>query len=133
MFRLINRFLKPTAAERKVSIQSNAFIPTYDIFKFASFSEDDRVKNIVFIGEKGLLDGVPLMIWVFEHESSQSVVFSALKRVQNFPDKRQFVKWLQVVSDRFSSQSLEPYFTFALFKLGEITEDEMKSRLNHEK
>jgi hypothetical protein len=97
---------------------------------FSKLNEDNRVIQIMILGDTGNLKYFDLLRFSIESDPSINVKFAALKRIHFFkehPDLKPLLTGMQ--GNRFI-ENLEPYFSMTLSRTGVISIEDFKNRIN---
>lgn len=100
---------------------------------FVKLSPADRIRNIIEYGESGSKEYFYLLKWVVFYDLDKSIKFAALKRIHLFKDNSDVVTVLNELSHHTETLDLEPYYSMALSRVGMISENEFKERMNNAK
>lgn len=102
------------------------------ILKFTNRTDNERMGDIMMIGDNGDSNFFYLMYYAALFDYDQNVRFAALKRIPNFKDSPNFDLLIEKLSEPNVGANLEPYYSMMLLRLGEISESELKNRINSE-
>jgi hypothetical protein len=84
----------------------------------------------MMLGDKGEAGHWGLMRYALLLDPDKDVTFAALKRIGNFADKQAASNVLLELDQRRGGDSLEPYLSMAKHRLGLMTIEEFKDRMN---
>lgn len=91
---------------------------------FANRIVDERIKDIMFLGEQGNLNFFYLFYYAILYDTDQHVRFAALKRVHAFKEAPLFTDLLKKLEQPGLGDQLEPYYSMMLSRLGTIDKKE---------
>lgn len=100
------------------------------ISDFSKLDADNRMIRIMKFGDTGNLKYFDLMIYSIQFDTDIDVKFAALKRIHLFKDHPSLKSILNKMNEDKSGDTLEPYFSMALSRLGIITLEEFKNKIN---
>ncbi|MGG9962682.1 hypothetical protein [Ferruginibacter sp. SUN106] len=98
--------------------------------QFAALKPGQRMQAVMIVGDTGDVKFYKFMQWCILRDPDPGVQFAALKRLHHFSGQADLVSFLQQLDTSANKSNLEPYLSMALHRLGVITNDELKSRLN---
>ncbi|MBL4708795.1 MAG: hypothetical protein JKY48_10205 [Flavobacteriales bacterium] len=101
------------------------------IRKFISRTDKERMGDVMLLGDKGDQNSFYLIYYSSLFDSDINVRFAAIKRILNFQDNPNFGKLLDKLGEPSVGESLEPYYSMMLFRLGKISEAELNNKLNN--
>lgn len=104
-------------------------IPTID--EFPTLNASDRMGVIMIASDTGKPDYFPLLKYAILNDTDQNVKFAALKRIHLFKDNIEVVPMLTEIRKNGGGETLEPYFSMALSRLGIITMEEFNDIINN--
>jgi hypothetical protein len=88
------------------------------IQQFAVKNTDDRLHEIMALGDTGKMEIFRILQYAILHDPDHSVKFAALKRIHHFADHPSLEPMLLKMQNEKISNSMEPYFSMALNRLG---------------
>ena len=97
---------------------------------FSQLNGDSRLVQIMKLGDTADLKYFGLMRFAIESDPDIGVKFAALKRIHSFKEHPDLRPLLITMDERGLGKRLEPYFSMALSRLGIISIDDFKSRIN---
>ena len=103
------------------------------IRKFISRTDKERMGDIMLLGDKGDQNFFYLIYYSALFDSDINVRFAALKRIPNFQGNANFEKLIDSLGEPNVGETLEPYYSMMLFRLGKISETELNNKLNNGK
>jgi len=98
---------------------------------FVRLTPVDRMRSIIKYGESGNKEYFYLLKWVVFYDLDKSIKFAALKRLHLFKDNSDVVTALNELSHHTETLDLEPYYSMALSRVGMISENEFRERMNN--
>ena len=98
--------------------------------RFAFMSSNERLGAIISLGDTGNLKYYGLLKYCILSDPDIDVKFAALKRINLFMEHPDTVPFLQSLEVSREKHSLEPYLSMALYRVGIITIEEFKRRVN---
>ena len=101
------------------------------IRKFISRTDNERMGDIMLLGDKGDQNFFYLIYYSALFDSDINVRFAALKRIPNFQGNPNFEKLINKLEEPNIGGILEPYYSMMLFRLGKISETELNNKLNN--
>ena len=122
-------FGKPTNKQTSGQTLEQKKLPTIE--EFPQLSPTSRMSVIMFLGDSGKLEYFPFIKYAVLSDTDQNVKFAGLKRIHLFKDHPETISILTNLKNNGVGQSLEPYFSMALSRLGLISIDEFKKKINH--
>jgi len=99
--------------------------------KFASLSSDERLGAIMSLGDTGQSKFFELLKFSIESDPDIDIRFAALKRIHLFKENAELIPFLKSLSEDDKQQSLEPYLSMALSRVGVISQEEFQNRINN--
>lgn len=99
--------------------------------KFASLSSDERLGAIMSLGDTGQSKFFELLKFSIESDPDIDVRFAALKRIHLFKENAELISFLKSLREGDKRQSLEPYLSMALCRVGVISQEEFQNRMNN--
>jgi hypothetical protein len=100
------------------------------IEKFSKLSNTHRMGAVMKYGDIGDFKYYPLLRYSIQQDPDIDVKFAALKRIHLFQGHPEVATMLNELNDRINTKALEPYYSMALSKLGIISIEEFKNRMN---
>ena len=100
------------------------------IEKFSIKSTDQRMKDIMILGDSGELKVFKLIQFSILYDNDKNVKFAALKRIHNFKDHPDLNPMLTKMKGQEKWNQFEPYFSMALNRAGLITIEEFEEKIN---
>jgi hypothetical protein len=97
---------------------------------FSSYDDDWRVKEIIILAETQDFLYVRLIQYAILYDPNINVKFAALKRIHLFKDHPDVRPMLLEMKDNKIGDKMEPYFSMALSRLGLITVEDFKRKVN---
>jgi len=97
---------------------------------FSKLNEDDRIMQIMILGDTGDLKYFDLFRFSIESDPSINVKFAALKRIHLFQEHPDLKPLLIGMQENKFIEKLEPYFSMALSRVGIISIEDFQNRLN---
>ena len=97
---------------------------------FAQLNADSRLVQTMRLGDTGDLKYFALMRFAIESDPDTGVKFAALKRIHLFKEHPDLKPMLIKMDERGFGKGLEPYFSMALSRMGIISIDDFKNRIN---
>src|ERR1700744_5245166 len=98
--------------------------------KFSKLNNADRMGTIVKYGDTGDLKYYPLIRYAIKQDTDIHVKFAALKRVHLLKEHPDVVPMLNELKERINTELIEPYYSMALSRVGIISIEEFKDRMN---
>lgn len=102
------------------------------IRKFISRTDKERMGDIMLIGDKANQNFFYLIYYSALFDSDINVRFAALKRIPNFQGNPNFEILIDRLGEPNVGETLEPYYSMMLFRLGKISKTELNNKLNNE-
>ena len=116
--------------EEKARLETNVSNHEKDeseiIKRFKSKSADDRLKDIMILGDSGNQSIFANIQYAIENDNDSGVVMAALKRIHKFKGHKDLVPFLERLKSRDNIKNYEPYYSMALLNLEMITEEEFR-------
>ena len=100
------------------------------IRKFINRTDKERMGDIMLLGDKGDQNFFYLIYYSALFDTDVNVRFASLKRIPNFQGNPDFEKLIDKLGEPNVGESLEPYYSMMLFRLGKISETELNNKLN---
>jgi hypothetical protein len=97
--------------------------------RFLALTPRDRMGLIMQLGDAGKPEHWTLVKFAALHETDPDVRMSALKRLDNFPNKDAAIQLVKDLEGQPGHQRLEPYVSMAKVRLGLMTSKEFAARL----
>jgi hypothetical protein len=107
----------------------NKKLPTLE--EFPHLNSDNRLEVIMIVGDSGNLDYLPFLKYAILNDADIDVKFAALKRIHLFNEHPHTISMLLELKDNGEGEKLEPYFSMALSRVGIISLEEFKDRINN--
>ena len=103
-------------------------IPTIE--EFPKLGAEDRMGIIMILGDTGNPDSFPYIKYAIQNDTDLNVKFAALKRVHLFINHPETIPMLTELNNNGGGKTLEPYFSMALSRLGIISTEEFRKKIN---
>ena len=126
---------------RKIFPKKSEALQSYDfdlssqngnaIADFSKLDVNNRMFQIMKLGDRGDLRYFDLMLYAIQSDADIDVKFAALKRIHLFKDHPGLRSILNKMIEDKSGDQLEPYFSMALSRVGMISIEEFKTRVNN--
>ena len=97
---------------------------------FSKLNEENRIIQIMILGDTGNLKYFDLLRFSIESDPSINVKFAALKRIHLFKDHPDLKPMLIETQEKKFIEKLEPYFSMALSRVGIISIEDFQNRVN---
>jgi len=97
---------------------------------FSKLNEDNRIMQIMILGDTGDLKYFDLLRFSIESDPSINVKFAALKRIHWFKEHPDLKPLLIGMQENKFIEKLEPYFSMALSRVGIISIEDFQNRIN---
>ncbi len=98
---------------------------------FSKLSIDKRIREIMVYGNSGEPKYYPLLKYAILYDGDINVKFAALKRIHLFKSHPDAITMLSDLKNKVNTNSLEPYYSMALSKMGIISLKELEEKLNN--
>jgi len=97
---------------------------------FSKLNEDNRIRQIMILGDTGNLKYFNLLRFSIESDPGINARFAALKRIHLFKEHPDLKPLLIGMQENKFIEKLEPYFSMALSRVGIISIEDFQNRLN---
>jgi len=97
---------------------------------FSKLNEDNRIMQIMMLGDTGNLKYFDLLRFSIESDPSINVKFAALKRIHLFKEHPDLKPLLVGMQENKFIEKLEPYFSMALSRVGIISIEDFQNKIN---
>ena len=101
-----------------------------EIEEFSKLNEDNRIMQIMMLGDTGNPKYFDLLRFSIESDPSINVKFAALKRIHLFKEHPDLKPLLIGMQENKFIEKLEPYFSMALSRAGIISIEDFQNRIN---
>jgi len=98
--------------------------------EFSFLNADDRVRKIMTAGDTGNPDNFYLMQYAVLNDPDMNVKFAALKRIYLFTAHPGLLPMMKKLREANPGNTMEPYLSMALSRLGLITREEFEQKMN---
>jgi hypothetical protein len=99
--------------------------------EFPQLNSDNRLEVIMIVGDSGNLAYFPFLKFAILNDADIDVKFAALKRIHLFKEHPDTISMLLELKDKGKGEKLEPYFSMALSRVGIISLEEFKNKINN--
>jgi hypothetical protein len=100
------------------------------IHEFSVLNKDNRLRKIMAAGDTGDLKYYDLIRYVVLQDPDAHVKFAALKRIHLFAAHPDLVTMLKKLQENKMGDTMEPYFSMALTRLGMMTAEDFEQKMN---
>ena len=100
------------------------------IEEFSKLNEDNRIMQIMMLGDTGNPKYFDLLRFSIESDPSINVRFASLKRIHLFKEHPDLKPLLIGMQENRFIEKLEPYFSMALSRVGIISIEDFQNRIN---
>ncbi|QEC78042.1 hypothetical protein [Mucilaginibacter ginsenosidivorax] len=100
---------------------------------FEKLTSEQRIRNVIYHGDSGKKELFPLLKWVIFYDHDRNAKFAALKRIHLFKDNPDLITVLSELPNHVNTRELEPYYSMALSRVGIISLDDFKERIQDAK
>jgi len=97
---------------------------------FSNLNADNRIIQVVTLGDTGNLKYFDLLRFAIESDPDTGVRYAALKRIHLFKEHAALIPMLISMQENRAGEKLEPYFSMALSRVGIISIEDFKERIN---
>ena len=97
---------------------------------FSNYDDDWRVREIIILAETQDFLYFRVIQYAILYDANLNVKFAALKRLHLFKEHPDVAPMLLQLKDNKMGDKMEPYFSMALSRLGLITIEEFKRKVN---
>ena len=127
----MNIFDKIFRRQRQIPGQTSVEEKLPTLEEFPQLNSSNRMGVIMFMGDSGKLEYFPFLKYAIVSETDPDVKFAALKRIHLFKNHPDTIPMLTELKNNGSEQKFEPYFSMALSRLGLISIEEFKKKINN--
>lgn len=99
--------------------------------RFAMLSSDERLGTVITLGDSGQVKYFDILRYSIQSDPDINVRFAALKRIHLFKDHPDLIPFLKGLNEKVTHSTLEPYLSMALSRVGIISLEEFKQRINN--
>jgi hypothetical protein len=122
MLKFLNQFF--TNKDKSASVDKATASDT----AWSIMSEDDKIRQVIVLGETGDFQYYPVLKHAILHDSNLDVKMAAIKRIHLFASHHEVVKLMEELKDQIDTRGIEPYYSMALSKMKIITIEEFQKR-----
>ncbi len=121
-------FNKIFGSKQNKQITEKQKLPTIEAFPL--LNDNDRMSVIMIVGDSGNLDYFHFLKFAIVNDKDTGVRFAALKRIHLFKNHPETIPMILTLKNNGEGEKLEPYFSMALSRLGNISLEEFKNQIN---